>query len=321
MIHTAEAVSCYHPDKICDLIADYILTEYLRQDKNSRVAIEVLGGHGEIVVKGEVTSKVKVNIKKLVKKFYKKNLGKNIKVKSKIVRQSPEISKGVDKGGAGDQGIMIGYACRENSVYLPQELYLAKCLVDPFKCDAKSQVTIRDGKISVIVLSVSGKQQKELDKYVREFLMIRNEPVEKDFKIYCNPTGSFDVGGFDADCGTVGRKIVNDQYGPRVPVGGGAFSGKDPSKVDRSGAYMARWIALQYLKKYPKAKEVLVKLAYVIGMEEPVMKVAVVDGKEKTVRYDCRPKAIIKRFKLKDIDYFRVTCQGNFGTGAPWEND
>jgi len=323
MINTAEAVSNYHPDKICDIVADFVLHSYLSKDPNSRVAVEVLGGHGEITIMGEVTSKARIALKWRVKRFLR-NSGVDIKkIRIKLVKQSPQISKGVDKGGAGDQGIMIGYACNENSKFLPQEMYLAKEIVGLFShtyCkDAKCQVTIENGKVTHIVLSALNETKEHL-KEVVDF-MVRKDKIKlaKGCKLHLNPAGEWTIGGFDADCGTVGRKIVNDQYGTRVPVGGGAFSGKDPSKVDRSGAYMARFIALDLLKKY-KAKEVLVKLAYVIGEVQPVMKVAVIDGKERKIRYDCRPNTIIKKFHLKHLNYVALSLLGHFGnSNLPWE--
>lgn len=296
MIYTAESVSKWHPDKICDLVADNIVRECLKQDKNSRCAVEVLGGHGLITISGEVTTKAVIDYNKLTRDFYFKHCGKEIAVVSNIVTQSPDIALGVDTGGAGDQGIMYGYACDENKEYIPHEKYLADLLLEPFTVDAKSQVTVNDLQVTVIVLSVQGKSQKELNKYVKKFC---EKHSLGNPEIYCNWTGKFEIGGFDADCGVTGRKIVVDQYGPRVPVGGGAFSGKDFTKVDRSGAVMARHIALDILHK-SRAHEVLVKLAYCIGKAEPLMVIATVDGEDVDVskRYDCRPKSIIKNLRL-----------------------
>jgi len=307
MIYSAEHVTAWHPDKICDQISDAILDECLKQDPDSRVAVETMGGHGEIYLTGEVTTKAELNFEKIVFKVY----GRPAKVYSNIVKQSPEISQGVNVGGAGDQGVMIGYACQENEMYIPQETYLARKILEPFTTDGKSQVTIENGDVSSIVLSVQGKTQLELRRYLQE-----SYPTTP---IFCNNTGSFDVGGFDADAGMTGRKIVVDAYGPRVPVGGGAFSGKDPTKVDRSAAYMARWVALQLLNKYG-AFEVMVKLGYVIGSAEPILKVAIVDGEEYMFHYDCRPQAIIERFELKRPIYLQTARDGHFGISSyPWE--
>jgi len=296
MINTAESISNWHPDKICDLIADNIVRECLKQDPKSRCAVEVFGGHGLIIVGGEITTKAIVDYGKITREFYLKHCEKEIGVIVNIVTQSPDIAMGVDKGGAGDQGIMFGYACDENEEFIPQEKYLADCLLRGICVDAKSQITIKDGIVTDIVLSVQGKTQEELNSYVKEFcefFKLGNPNV------YCNWTGKFEIGGFDADCGVTGRKIVCDQYGPRVPVGGGAFSGKDFTKVDRSGALMARYIALDLLKK-KKAHSVLVKIAYCIGKAEPLMVMASIDGIAKDVskEYDCRPREIIKKLKL-----------------------
>ncbi len=296
MIQTAESISNWHPDKICDLIADNIVKECLKQDKNSRCAVEVFGGHGLIIVGGEITTRAIIDYGKITREFYLNHCGKEIGVVTNIVTQSLDIALGVDKGGAGDQGIMVGYACDENDEFIPQEKYLADRLLDPFKTDAKSQVTIKDGIVTDIILSVQGKSQEELRQYVLDFCSKYKLTVPH---IYCNYTGRFEIGGFDADCGVTGRKIVCDQYGPRVPVGGGAFSGKDFTKVDRSGAIMARHIALKELWKN-KAHEVLVKIAYCIGKIEPIMVIAIIDGKEIDVskKYNCRPQSIIRKLKL-----------------------
>lgn len=314
MIYTAEAVTPYHVDKICDQISDAILDACLEQDPMSRVAVETIGGHGVIVLMGEVTTKADVNFADIAKGVYFDLIGENIGVLTNIVKQSPDIARGVDTGGAGDQGIMIGYACNENEMFIPQESYLARQILKPFETDGKSQVTLEDGVIKNIVLSVQGKIQGELLEY------LNSEYGPNPGNYFCNNTGAFEIGGFEADSGVTGRKIVVDAYGPRVPVGGGAFSGKDPTKVDRSGTYMARWIALNYLKEYG-AKEVLVKLAYVIGGNKPIMERAVVDGKEGDIKdYDCRPEAIIERFDLRKPIYKDTAKNGHFGRkNLPWE--
>lgn len=321
---TAESVTAWHPDKICDQVADAILDECLKQDDRSRVAVEVLGGHNYIYLVGEITTKATIDYEKIAKKVYFDLTGKRIKAVSRIVSQCPEIAQGVDIGGAGDQGIMIGYACNENDAKLPQELYLSRKLLAPFKIDGKSQVTIKEDKITDIVLSVQGKTQRELSQYVTRFIQQENvflgNGMMGKVNIYCNNTGSFEIGGFDADSGCTGRKIVIDQYGPRVPVGGGSFSGKDATKVDRSGAYMARWIALNQLKK--GGKEALVKLAYVIGKAEPVMVIAKIDDIEYDIskEYDCRPLSIIERFGLRNPIYLNLARNGHFGVkNYPWE--
>jgi S-adenosylmethionine synthetase len=244
----------------------------------------------------------------------KKITGKDIQVSSQITKQSPEISQGVDHGGAGDQGIMVGYACTDNELYLPQEIYLARKLLKGFDSDGKSQITIENGKITSVVLSVQGKTQTELRQHIKD-IGIDIDPA----CTYVNNTGSFEIGGFQADSGCTGRKIVVDAYGPRVPVGGGAFSGKDATKVDRSAAYMARWVALQLLNKHC-AKEVIVKLGYVIGHDKPLIKTACVDGREINFDYDCRPLAIIDRFDLRKPIYADLAENGHFGRkNLKWE--
>ena len=303
----AESVSFMHPDKICDQISDLILDAYLTQDPKSRVAIETIGGHGRIILVGEVTSRAVVRCTSVVRSWYKKLTGQPIHVESFISQQSPQISRGVDTGGAGDQGVMIGYACRENDQYIPHEMFLARKLLRGFEVDAKSQVVIENKKVTSVVLSVQGEKPESLQEHV---IHCGLEVSRKN--IFANFTGAFDMGGFDADSGCTGRKIVVDAYGPRVPVGGGAFSGKDATKVDRSAAYMARWVALKLLKKYG-ANEVLVTLGYVIGKAEPLIKSALIDGREMTFHFDCRPQAIIERFELLKPQYLDLARNGHFG--------
>ncbi len=295
-IRTCEYVSPKHPDKICDQIADAILSAYLKKDKKARVAVEVMGGHGVINISGEITSKAKgIKIRDIVEKVIYEGTdidrdrlrygGDNIKNRDKlkhnrykininITHQSPFIAHGVDTGGAGDQGVMVGYACNETKSLMPLEYELAKnlCLniYKKYPYDGKTQVTIDGKKVTAVVASFQNTKTPELEKLVRRLI--------KSEKYFINPAGEWPVGGFDADSGLSGRKIVVDAYGPNVPVGGGSFAGKDLTKVDRSGAMMARKIAVELLKKH-KAKEVLVKLAYVIGVQQPVMAVALADGK------------------------------------------
>ena len=309
----AESVTYMHPDKICDQISDAILDAYLERDPYARVAVECVGGHGHLALFGEVTSTHEVDHEKVAQNYYKEITGQSIRTVSHITQQSPEIAQGVDNGGAGDQGIMVGYACSENDQYIPQEIYLARKLLEGFDVDGKSQVAMENGEVTSVVLSVQGKSHKELIKRVEECSV--DVPVEN---IYANNTGAFDIGGFEADSGCTGRKIVVDSYGPRVPVGGGAFSGKDATKVDRSGAYMARWIAMQLLHKHD-ADEVLVKLGYVIGHDEPLIKSALVDGREVGLDYDCRPEAIIERFGLREPIYIECARVGHFGARRQWE--
>lgn len=308
-MHIAESVTSRHPDKICDIISDAIVDACLEQDKFSRVAVETIGGHNTVCLIGEVTTNAHTDYAKVARETYRELTGKEIGVFTNIVKQSNEIKKKVDNGGAGDQGMMIGYACNENDMFLPKEMYLARKLLEGYEVDGKSQVACTPRMVYDVVLSVQGKSQQELENRVKE--------VCGECEMYCNNIGSFDVGGFDSDSGCTGRKIVVDAYGSRVPVGGGAFSGKDPTKVDRSGAYMARWIALQLLKEY-EAHEVLVKLGYVIGKSEPLLKEAYIDGVIEDVRFDCRPQAIIERFDLRRPIYKDTAMNGHFGRGLIW---
>jgi len=313
-IKTAEFVSPKHPDKICDQIADSILDAYLMKDKYSRTAIEVIGGHNLIIVLGEVKSSV--NIKEIpVMKIIKSFIGDKFDIQIHLEEQSPEISRGVDIGGAGDQGIMIGYACNETKNYMPLEYELARNLCrkiyKEYPYDGKTQVTLGDNKVLRVVASFQNTKAKELENLVKSII--------KSEEYIINPAGDWKIGGFEADSGLTGRKLIVDSYGPRVPVGGGSFSGKDPTKVDRSGAYMARRIAVDYLKKY-KAKEVLVKLAYAIGQEEPLMKSVVINGKEREIEdYDLKPNSIIESLYLRNPIYTKTSQWGHFGNGFKWD--
>ena len=310
---TAESVSPKHPDKICDQISDAILDAYLSVDPNSRVAIDVAGGHGKLFVTGEVTSAAgKIDISLIVKR-----LAGNIELIENIANQSPEISRGVDIGGAGDQGIMVGYATDETPEMLPLEFVLARRLniflyeIWPF--DGKTQITTADDKIISIVASFQNAPKAELFNAVKKWLSTENYSKIDTIDFHINPAGDWNIGGFDADAGLTGRKLVVDNYGPRIPIGGGAFSGKDPSKVDRSAAYMARKIAIDYLKKY-QAHEVYVYLAYAIGYPQPLEATVIIDGKkQKITGYDLTPNGIIKSLDLKRPIYEEKARYGHFG--------
>lgn len=314
-IKTAEFVSPKHPDKICDRIADKILDSYLTKDKFSRTAIEVMGGHNKIVIIGEIKSKVSLT-KSEIEQIVYNIVGKHYQLIINLVEQSPEISQGVDIGGAGDQGIMIGYATRETKNLMPLEYELARNLCrqiyNKYPFDGKTQVTIDDkGRVLKVVVSFQKAAKKDLEKLTKSLI--------KADEYFINPCGDWSIGGFDADTGLTGRKIVVDSYGPRVPIGGGCFSGKDPSKVDRSGAYIARKIAVTYLKKY-QAQEVLVKLAYAIGQQEPLMKVAFIDGQEIEIKdFDLTPLGIIKALKLRRPIYSKTCAWGHFGNNFIWD--
>lgn len=321
MLKTAEQVSYGHPDKVCDQISDAILDECLRQDPKSRVAVEALGGHGKLAIMGEVTTMAKFDAEDIARKVYK-DIGyeEDLEILVNIVQQSPDIARGVDTGGAGDQGIMVGFATSKTPEMLPLEHVLASKLVRRMEDlrnegtsplakylmpDAKAQVTLHeDDTIEAVVVSTQHKADVDFEEFKK---MVEEEVVKPLIpnynNIFINPAGPFVQGGFEADTGLTGRKITADNYGPQIPVGGGCFSGKDATKVDRSAAYMARYLAVEYLKKY-NAKEVLVKLAYAIGHPQPVMATAQVDGKfVKIEGYDLSPKGIIEKLNLRKPQY------------------
>lgn len=320
MIRTAESVSPMHPDKICDRISDAIVDAYLKEDKNSRCAVEVMGGHELIQVMGEVTSNAKPDIREIVRR-----IAGNLECNIHLVTQSPEIAKGVDEGGAGDQGISVGYACNENEALMPQEHYLARslcrALYELHPDDGKTQITINEeGKVMAIVASWRGVSAAELYKEVMAWIEKNNITFIKDAKIIMNAAGDWEKGGFDADTGLTGRKIVVDAYGTRVPVGGGAFSGKDATKVDRSGAYKARQEAVRLLKERD-AKEVTVYLAYAIGQAEPLQATAIVDGQEESLDLErFKPQVIIADLQLLEPIYEQTAEWGHFGNGFRWDS-
>lgn len=310
---TAESVSPKHPDKLCDQISDAVLDAYLSGDPNSRVAIETVGGHGKVFVVGEVTSKVHPEIEPVVKRI----AGEDVEVEVRLVKQSPEIAAGVDIGGAGDQGIMVGYACNETPQLLPLEVVLSRSLnqflFDKWPYDGKTQITLKNNMITSVVASFQNAKKTELENAVKDWLSTIDSPTEKSANLHINPAGDWHQGGFDADTGLTGRKLVVDNYGPRIPIGGGCFSGKDPSKVDRSAAYMARQIAIDYLKK-SGAREVFCHLAYAIGYAEPLEATVTIDGKQEEVKgYNLTPKGIIDYLDLKRPQYEQTARYGHFG--------
>ncbi len=337
IIRTAEFVSPKHPDKLCDLIADTLLDEYLKGDPKSRCAIEVMGGHGHVTISGEVTSATEVDIEKTVQRI----VGlERFQVHAYLTKQSLEIARGVDTGGAGDQGVMTGYATRETANFMPLEYELARDLCrkiyEKYPYDGKTQVTVawpagggdkaggagggagtsagasaRQPQIRSVVASFQNAKTPELRKLV--------EGLIEAHEYFINPAGEWTQGGFDADSGLSGRKIVVDNYGPRVPVGGGSFSGKDYTKVDRSGAYMARRIAVDELLKHGSALEVSVRLAYAIGKREPVMAVVHVDGVEREIEgYDLTPGAIYKFLELDRVRWAETAVWGHMGRDFNW---
>ncbi len=310
-IRTAEFVSPKHPDKMCDKIADTLLDAYLAHDPQSRVAVEVMGGHGKISISGEVTSNAEIDIPKIVHDI----VGNEYEVHSYLTKQSSFIAQGVDTGGAGDQGIMIGYATRETENFMPLEYELARKLCREiykhYPFDGKTQVTIEGSRICTVVASFQNTKTTDLEKLVRECI------AADEYLI--NPAGEWTMGGFDADSGLSGRKIIIDNYGPEIGVGGGSFSGKDYTKVDRSGAYMARKIAVDYLRKNQSINTVRVKLAYAIGKKDPVMAVAELDGQEISIKdYDLTPDGIRKSLELDKVHFAESAEWGHFGREFSW---
>jgi len=317
---TAESVSPKHPDKLCDQISDAILDAYLEKDPTARVAAETCGGHGVVFVTGEITSSADaVDVEEIVKRI---TGDPKIEVHTKIVKQSPEIAQGVDVGGAGDQGIMIGYACSETPEMLPLEVVLARRLNQfiyaEFPYDGKTQVTLNpEGKLDSVVASFQNAPKAELEALIKQFIV--DKGLNPDAKIIANPAGDWTQGGFEADTGLTGRKLIVDNYGPRIPIGGGCFSGKDATKVDRSAAYMARRVAVDYLRKR-NAREVFVRLAYAIGLAEPLEKTVIIDGQpEEIAGYDLTPAGIIKALNLRRPIYEPTARYGHFGEGFDWD--
>jgi len=364
---TSESVSEGHPDKVADQISDAVLDAYLAQDPKSRVACETLISTGFAVIAGEVTSKGVVDLQAIARKTIQ-DIGyddvekgfdfKNAAIFSSLGQQSPDIAMGVDddkhEQGAGDQGLMFGYAVNETSEFMPLTLDLSHKLVKHLaelrkankvpwlRPDAKSQITAeyRDGKVTrvdAVVLSTQHAPNVSLDEikaYVTEEVIQKVIPknmIDKNTKFFVNPTGRFVVGGPHGDCGLTGRKIIVDTYGGHGAHGGGAFSGKDPSKVDRSAAYATRHIAKNIVAA-GLADRCLVQVAYAIGVAEP-MNVTINDyGTAKVdvnklvmaVReiWNLKPAAIIKQFDLLKPRYKKTAAYGHFGRSEPeftWE--
>jgi S-adenosylmethionine synthetase len=321
MIRTAECVSPMHPDKMCDRISDTLLDLHLEQDPNSRVAIETCGGIGMVFITGEVTSNAVVTRENIVNVVHNITTDDTIEVIININSQSPEIANGVDTGGAGDQGIMIGYACRDNEEFLPQEYYLSrelnKFVFDKYPYDGKTQVTMNGNSLRV-VCSFQKSPTPVLGQLVMEYF--RKHPQYHIEGLHINPAGEWNIGGFTADAGLTGRKLAVDNYGPRVPLGGGAFSGKDSTKVDRSAAYMARRVAVDILEERPEVQEVMVQLAYAIGYDQPLQATAIVDGEHEFIKgYDLSPKGIIEFLELTKPIFGRTAGFGHMGAGFNWK--
>lgn len=370
---TSESVTEGHPDKVCDLIADSVLDAMLEQDPFSRVACEVCANNNFVLVMGEVTTKAVVDVEKIVRDtikqigYTKEEYGFNYEtceIKIMLKNQSQDIALGVDKSfedkngdslgeGAGDQGIIFGYACNETESYMPFPIYyahkLAKKLADVRKIgvipylrpDGKTQVTVEydeDGKpsrIDTIVISAQHDENVEYSKLKEDILnyvvnaTIPSEFVDENTKYYINPTGRFVIGGPAGDSGLTGRKIIVDTYGGYAPHGGGAFSGKDPTKVDRSAAYMARKIAKDIVRE-ELADKCQIELAYAIGVAKPVSILVETFGTNKipeseilniiSNKYNLTPRGIIEALDLRKPIYKQTTNYGHMGKAElSWE--
>ena len=372
-IFTSESVSEGHPDKVCDQISDAILDSYLEQDPNSRVACETLIKNNTVIVAGEITSSGTPNIEEVIRNtvneigYNHDDLGfngSNCEIQNLISKQSLDIAQGVNEGegedldqGAGDQGLMFGYACSETPVLMPAPINLSHELVlkqselrkngdlSWLRPDAKSQVSVvyKDDRktvdyVSAIVLSTQHDEdisQNEIKAKVREKIInpvIPTEWIKEDTKIYINPTGKFVIGGPVGDCGLTGRKIIVDTYGGMARHGGGAFSGKDPSKVDRSAAYACRYVAKNIVAA-GLAERCEVQVSYAIGIAEPTSITVDALGTgnlpeneiSQIVRdnFDLRPKNLINLLDLKRPIYKNTASYGHFGRenkDFSWEN-
>ena len=358
---TSESVTEGHPDKLCDYISDSILDECLKQDENSRVAVETFAANNNITVAGQITTKANINVEEIVRNVIKE-VGfdnsetdmdyRTCNINIDIAKQSPDIAMGVDVGGAGDQGIMFGFACDETENYMPFAIYmahkLAKKVTDVRKSgeisylrpDAKTQVTVeyeneKPKRIETILIStqhLDTVDNETIKKDIKEKVIkqvIPEEMIDENTKIYINPTGRFVIGGPLGDTGLTGRKIIVDTYGGYARHGGGCFSGKDASKVDRSAAYMLRHIAKNIVAN-GYAKKCEIQIAYAIGMKEPLSIYVNTFGtgtktEEEIVekikeKFDLTPEGIIKYLELRKPIYRQTTNYGHFGKeNLPWE--
>ena len=371
-LFTSESVTEGHPDKLCDQISDGILDAVLAQDNMARCAIECCAAYNQILIMGEITTAAKVKYKKIARDIMAKigyTFGNfradNCKITLAIHRQSPDIAMGVDSSvenrsggdlndliGAGDQGMMFGYACNETAELMPLTAHLAnrlaKRLTDVRKCgllpylrpDGKTQVTVEyEGRVpkrvDTVVVSCQHNEnvyqdmlREDIKKYVID-AVIPGELLDEGTKYYINPTGRFEIGGPEGDSGLTGRKIIVDTYGGRCAHGGGAFSGKDPTKVDRSSAYMARYVC-KNLVAAGLADEVEMQVAYAIGVSTPVSVFIdtkgtgqLPDGEIADIvlrGFDLRPYSIIETLGLRRPIYLQTAAYGHFGKpNLPWE--
>jgi len=362
-LFTSESVTEGHPDKIADQVSDSILDAILAQDPTSRVACETLTTTGLVLVAGEITTNAKIDYQDVVRKtvaeigYTRGKYGfdaETCAVLSSIHSQSPDIAMGVDTGGAGDQGLMFGYACNETPELMPLPIMLAHKLARglsqcrrtgqmPYlRPDGKSQVSVEyDGtkviRVDAVVVSSQHSpdvtQEKMRDDVTEKIIKagIPAELMDKNTKIYVNPTGHFVVGGPHGDAGVTGRKIIVDTYGGYAPHGGGAFSGKDPTKVDRSACYMARYVAKNVVAA-GLADRATVQLAYAIGVAEPVSVMVDTDGSGKIpepkitelvrANFKLTPRGIHEELNLRRPIYAKTAAFGHFGRTEPeftWE--
>lgn len=354
---TSESVTEGHPDKLCDLISDKILDAYIEKDKNSRVACECLAGKGLIVVAGEITSKADVNIEEIVRNTIK-TIGydnekididyRTCKVIINLSKQSKDIEKGINKNkelGAGDQGIVFGYATNETKNYLPMPIYLAHKLaskltevrkskkISYLKPDGKVQVTIEYNndeptRIQTILISTQHKENVNLEMLRKEIInkvvkqVVEEKLIDNNTQFIINPAGRFVIGGPLGDTGLTGRKIILDTYGGFSKHGGGAFSGKDPTKIDRAGAYMARFLAKNIVAN-KLAEKCEIQISYGIGLVTPIAVTvdtfgtgAIYDEDIAKIilnKFDLSPVGIINFLKLKRPIYAKTTNYGHFG--------
>lgn len=360
-IFTSESVTEGHPDKICDVISDSILDACLEQDKESRVAVETFVSKNQVVIAGQITTKAQIDIEKIARETLKE-IGydneatdmdyRTCKIEINVTKQSPDIALGVDVGGAGDQGIMFGYACNETEEYMPYAIAMAHKLsyqltkvrktgeIPYLRPDGKTQVTVeydndRPKRIEAILISTQHKpevaietlrediQQKVINKVIPSGMM------DKNTKIYINPTGRFVIGGPLGDTGLTGRKIIVDTYGGYARHGGGAFSGKDATKVDRTASYMLRHIAKNIVAN-GYANKCEIQISYGIGMEKPISMYINTFGTGKKTeeellkmikeKFDLTPKGMIEYLSLKEPIYKKTTNYGHFGKeNSTWE--